>query len=95
MVSRTSEPLRSTPTITGQPGHRPQLALIWCRLARLKTVTAKMEPWVKEVEPMDRFQFERLGFFVVDKDSTPDKIRFNRIVTLRDSWAKIMKKAGK
>ena len=61
----------------------------------LKTVTAKMEPWVKEVEPMDRFQFERLGFFVVDKDSTPDKIRFNRIVTLRDSWAKIMKKAGK
>lgn len=60
----------------------------------LKIVTAKMEPWVKNVQPMERFQFERLGFFVVDKDSKPDALRFNRIVTLRDSWAKIMKKGG-
>jgi glutaminyl-tRNA synthetase len=58
----------------------------------LKIVQAKLEPWVRNVEPMDRFQFERLGFFVVDKDSTSEKLRFNRIVTLRDSWAKIMSK---
>jgi glutaminyl-tRNA synthetase len=58
----------------------------------LEIVQAKLEPWAAKVEPMDRFQFERLGFFVVDKDSKPDSLRFNRIVTLRDSWAKIMAK---
>jgi glutaminyl-tRNA synthetase len=58
----------------------------------LEIVQAKLEPWVAAVQPMDRFQFERLGFFVVDKDSKPDALRFNRIVTLRDSWAKIMAK---
>ena len=56
----------------------------------LQVVTAKMEPWTAGVEPMDRFQFERLGFFVVDKGSKPGALRFNRIVTLRDSWAKIV-----
>jgi glutaminyl-tRNA synthetase len=58
----------------------------------LETVQAKLEPWAAEVQPMDRFQFERLGFFVVDQDSKPEALRFNRIVTLRDSWAKIMAK---
>ncbi|MFA5506129.1 MAG: glutamine--tRNA ligase/YqeY domain fusion protein [Vulcanimicrobiota bacterium] len=57
----------------------------------LEITRARMEPWVAGVEPMDRFQFERLGFFVVDKDSKPGALRFNRIVTLKDSWAKIMK----
>lgn len=60
----------------------------------LETVTAKLEPWVTEAKPMERFQFERLGFFIVDKDSKPGAIRFNRIVTLRDTWAKIMAKKG-
>ena len=43
-----------------------------------------------------RFQFERLGYFAVDPDSTPAKPVFNRIVTLRDTWAKIAQseKAG-
>ncbi|XP_020547615.1 glutamine--tRNA ligase, cytoplasmic, partial [Sesamum indicum] len=36
----------------------------------------------------DRFQFERLGYFVVDKDSSPGKLVFNRTVTLRDSYSK-------
>lgn len=39
----------------------------------------------------DSFQFERLGYFVVDKDSTPEKLVFNRTVTLRDSYSKVAK----
>ena len=41
------------------------------------------------------FQFERLGYFTVDKDSTPGKLVFNRAVSLKDSWAKEAGKAGK
>ncbi|KAM7271466.1 hypothetical protein ACFE04_030680 [Oxalis oulophora] len=43
-------------------------------------------PALKDAAVDDRFQFERTGYFVVDKDSTPDKLVFNRIVTLRDSY---------
>ena len=39
--------------------------------------------------PASRFQFERLGYFCVDPDSTPGKLVFNRTVTLKDTWAKI------
>ncbi|GAB2286771.1 Glutamine--tRNA ligase, cytoplasmic [Dionaea muscipula] len=44
-------------------------------------------PSIRNVSVGDSFQFERLGFFVVDKDSTPDKLVFNRTVTLRDSYS--------
>ncbi len=40
----------------------------------------------------DRVQFERLGYYVVDTDSRPDALVFNRIVGLRDTWAKIASK---
>jgi len=50
-----------------------------------------LEPALKDAQPLDRFQFERLGYFCIDKDSTPDKIKVNRTVTLRDTWAKIEK----
>ncbi len=53
---------------------------------------AKIEPALSECVVGDRVQFERLGYFAVDKDSTADKIVFNRAVSLRDSWAKIEKK---
>jgi glutaminyl-tRNA synthetase len=53
---------------------------------------AMAEPALKEVKPLDRFQFIRLGYFCVDKDSTPDNLIFNRTVTLKDSWAKEAKK---
>lgn len=53
---------------------------------------AKLEPFVKGSKPGDKFQFERLGYFVIDRDSTEDKLVFNRTVTLRDTWAKIEKK---
>ena len=44
--------------------------------------------YLKNAAVGDRFQFERLGYFVVDKDSTPEKLVFNRTVTLRDSYSK-------
>lgn len=58
----------------------------------LRVVEAYMEPSLKHVKPLDKFQFERLGYFSVDYDSTPQKLVFNRTVTLKDTWAKI---AGK
>jgi glutaminyl-tRNA synthetase len=55
----------------------------------------KLEPSLKDSKPGERFQFERLGYFCVDtKYSKAGAPVFNRIVTLRDSWAKI-KQAGK
>lgn len=50
------------------------------------------EPDLKNANPSDRFQFIRLGYFCADKDSTSDKLVFNRTVTLKDSWAKEVKK---
>jgi glutaminyl-tRNA synthetase len=48
---------------------------------------AKLEPSLKEAKPLDRFQFERLGYFCVDtKNTTKEKLVFNRTATLKDSW---------
>ncbi|MDP4290967.1 MAG: glutamine--tRNA ligase, partial [Bacteroidota bacterium] len=54
---------------------------------------AYVEPGLATTQPLDRFQFERLGYFCTDYDSKPGKLVFNRISTLKDSWAKI-EKAG-
>ena len=51
----------------------------------------KVEPSLKDAKPLERIQFERLGYFCVDKDSTPQKPVFNKTVGLRDTWAKIQK----
>ncbi|NIA06036.1 MAG: glutamine--tRNA ligase/YqeY domain fusion protein [Actinobacteria bacterium] len=51
----------------------------------------RIEPSVADTVPGDRFQFERLGYFCTDKDSSKTKLIFNRTVTLRDTWAKIQK----
>lgn len=51
-----------------------------------------VEPILKDSKPEDRFQFLRQGYFCVDKDSLKEKLIFNRIVPLRDSWAKSQKK---
>ncbi len=53
---------------------------------------AKLEPALREVKAGGLYQFERLGYFAVDPDTTPDKPVFNRTVALRDTWAKIEKK---
>jgi glutaminyl-tRNA synthetase len=60
----------------------------------LEVVTgAKLEPSLQGAAPGSRYQFERLGYFAVDPDSTAEKPVFNRTVALRDTWAKIEKKS--
>ena len=55
----------------------------------LKVLTGcKLEPSLKEAKEGDRFQFQRLGYFCVDKDSKPGALVFNRTVGLKDTWAK-------
>ncbi len=57
---------------------------------------AKLEPFLKGAKPLDKFQFERLGYFCVDpKYSNGEKLVFNRTVTLKDTWAKIASKSTK
>ena len=50
-----------------------------------------LEPSLAEAKPGDKFQFERTGYFCVDLDSSPQKLVFNRTVTLKDVWLKIVK----
>jgi len=54
----------------------------------LKVVDALVEPSLASAAPGDKFQFVRDGYFCVDLDSEPDRLVFNRTVSLRDSWAK-------
>jgi glutaminyl-tRNA synthetase len=59
----------------------------------LEVLTAcKVEPAVRHLEPFDRFQFERIGYFCVDPDTTGDRLVLNRTATLRDPWAKIQRR---
>jgi glutaminyl-tRNA synthetase len=59
----------------------------------LKVLTnCKVELSLKEANTLAQFQFQRIGYFNVDLDSTPDKLIFNRTVSLKDSWAKEMNK---
>ena len=59
----------------------------------LETLTGYIEPSLVGAAPGSRYQFERLGYFCVDsKDSSPERMVFNRTATLRDSWAKIEKR---
>ena len=61
----------------------------------LEVITdAKVEPSLAGATVGSRFQFERLGYFCVDPDSKPGKLAFNRTVALKDTWAKIEKRAG-
>jgi glutaminyl-tRNA synthetase len=55
---------------------------------------AKLEPSLASAKVEDRYQFERVGYFCLDPDSTPEKLVFNRTLALKDTWAKIEKKAG-
>ena len=57
----------------------------------LKIANAFIEPWLTNAQPLQNFQFQRIGYFNVDPDSTADKMVFNRTVTLKDSWAKMNK----
>src|ERR1035437_9146824 len=54
----------------------------------LEVVTAKCEPSLKDAKPELRYQFERLAYFALDKDTAPGKLVLNRTITLKDTWAK-------
>ncbi len=63
--------------------------------ASLEVLTdCKVEPALGTLPVEDRVQFERLGYFCVDKDSAPGKPVYNRTVALRDAWAKIEKRSS-
>jgi glutaminyl-tRNA synthetase len=53
--------------------------------------SCKLEPSLRSAGPLDKFQFQRIGYFCVDFDSTEANLVFNRTVSLRDTWAKIRK----
>ncbi|MGA8781456.1 MAG: glutamine--tRNA ligase/YqeY domain fusion protein, partial [Terracidiphilus sp.] len=55
---------------------------------------AKLEPSLANAKPGDRYQFERVGYFCLDPDSSETRKIFNRTLALKDSWAKIEKKSG-
>ncbi|MEZ4874530.1 MAG: glutamine--tRNA ligase/YqeY domain fusion protein [Flavobacteriaceae bacterium] len=55
----------------------------------LEVITGYAEPSLEDAKDGEHYQFQRLGYFVVDRDSSPSKKVFNRTVPLRDSWAKI------
>jgi glutaminyl-tRNA synthetase len=55
---------------------------------------AKLEPSLASAKVEDRYQFERVGYFCVDPDSKPGELVFNRTLPLKDTWARIEKKAG-
>jgi glutaminyl-tRNA synthetase len=60
----------------------------------LKIITAKAEPGLANTKPGEHYQFQRTGYFVVDKDSTKGNVIFNRTVTLKDDWAKMKSQQG-
>jgi glutaminyl-tRNA synthetase len=57
----------------------------------LKVITGYLEPTLSEALPGEKYQFERIGYFSADKDSSRGNLIFNRTVTLKDSWAKLEK----
>jgi glutaminyl-tRNA synthetase len=59
----------------------------------LEVVEGYIEPELAEAKPGERFQFERIGYFCVDPDSTAGKMVFNRTVSLKDTWAKVQQQA--
>jgi glutaminyl-tRNA synthetase len=58
----------------------------------LEIVRAKCEPSLREAHPDVRYQFERLAYFALEKQSTPERVIFNRTITLKDAWAKEMRR---
>ncbi len=58
----------------------------------LEVITGFVEPSLQSAKNLDQFQFQRLGYFCVDKDSSSEKLVFNKTVGLRDTWAKVESK---
>ncbi len=69
-------------------GHKDKSPIDFLNPDSLKVITGYLEPSLANAKPLDQVQFQRLGYFNVDPDSTPGKLVFNRTVTLRDNWSK-------
>ncbi len=69
-------------------GHKDKAPVDFLNPDSLKVITAYVEPSLKEAKPLDHFQFQRLGYFNVDPDTSPEKLVFNRTVSLRDNWTR-------
>lgn len=76
-------------TVPSPDTHKEKHFLEFVNPNSLEVVTGYAEPSVLEAEIEDKFQFQRLGYFILDRDSTKEKLVFNRTVPLRDSWGKI------
>lgn len=69
-------------------GHKDRDPLEFLNPDSLKIITGKLEPSLAGVVPDEKFQFQRIGYFCVDKDSKAGALVFNRTVLLKDNWAK-------
>ena len=69
-------------------GHKDKSPVDFLNPDSLKVITGCVEPSLKEAKALDHFQFQRLGYFNVDPDTTAEKLVFNRTVTLRDNWSR-------
>lgn len=76
-------------TVPSPDTHKEKHFLDFVNPNSLEIVTGYAEPSVSEAAVEDKFQFQRLGYFIVDRDSTEEKMVFNRTVPLRDSWEKL------
>nr|WP_299386173.1 glutamine--tRNA ligase/YqeY domain fusion protein [Allomuricauda sp.] len=74
-------------------GHKDKDFMEFVNPDSLNRITGYLEPSLKEAKVGDGFQFQRLGYFNVDSDSTENHLVFNRTVTLRDTWAKLEQKS--
>lgn len=74
-------------------GHKDRDFMEFVNPDSLNKIIGFLEPSLKEAQIGERFQFQRLGYFNVDTDSTSDKLVFNRTVALRDTWAKIQQQS--
>jgi len=73
-------------------GHKDKDFMDFVNPDSLEKITGYLEPSLRDAQVGEQFQFQRMGYFNVDRDSTKDKMVFNRTVTLRDTWAKLEQK---
>jgi glutaminyl-tRNA synthetase len=73
-------------------GHKEKDFLEFVNPDSLKVITGYVEPSLKNAQAEDKFQFQRLGYFTVDKDSSAEKLVFNKTVGLKDAWEEKGKK---
>jgi len=69
-------------------GHKDRSPVEFLNPRSLDVITGFVEPSLKNARPLENFQFQRIGYFNVDPDSTRDNLVFNRTVPLRDTWAR-------